>query len=169
MEQQSNTISDSSVITNSNELHMNNTILSYNFEQIIKNLFNGIKPINLSIEEFLELIDNESNNSIFWKSLTLASEKKLYLFSTEWNIPNNITQQNFSVKYFNNLVIDSDFNILMYGGPKIFDSNRDKCNLEQIKNHYSIENSDFNNIYEAYEGTSINVFYNNELNNWMYC
>jgi hypothetical protein len=169
MEQQSNTVSVTSVLTNNDELHKNNVTLSYNVEQIIENLFNGNKPVNLSVEQFLELIDNESNNSICWKILTLPSEKKIYLFSNEWNIPNNIAQQNFSVKYFNNLVIDSDLNILMYGGSKIFDSNRDKCNLDQIKKHYSIQNSNFNNIYEAYEGTSINVFYENELNKWMYC
>jgi hypothetical protein len=168
MEQQSNTTQVNPALPNE-QLEENNVTLSYNVEQIVESLFNGIKPLNLSIEQFLELIDNESNNSICWRILTLPSEKKLYLFSNEWNMPNNITQQNFSVKYFNNLVIDSEFNILMYGGPKIFDSNRDKCNLEQIKKYYSIHNSDFCNVYEAYEGTSINVFYENELNKWMYC
>jgi hypothetical protein len=153
MEQQSNTVSTCTI----------------NIDQLMINLLNGIKPDSLSFEQFLELIDNESNNSITWKNETLPSGKILFLFSTEWNLLNNIELQTFSARYFNNLVMDNEFNILMYGGSKIFDSNRDKYNLEKIKTYYNIvDNNEFTKIYEAHEGTSINVFYESESDKWFY-
>lgn len=173
MEQQSNNVQLTEQVTNLNDdtniLNQENYKLSFNVEEIVCNMFNGTKPSNLTFSQFLELIDNESENSICWRTEVLPSGKQLYLFSNEWNIPNNIEMQKFSSKYFNNLVMDDQFNILMYGGSKIFDSNRDKCNLEKIKSFYGIENNEFEKIYEAYEGTSINVFYEHETNKWFYC
>ena len=173
MEQQSNNVLESQqndkINGNLDDINNENYKLNFNVEEIVNNLFNGVKPTNLSFNQFLELIDNESDNSICWRIENLPSGRQLYLFSNEWNIPNNIEVQKFSSKYFNNLVIDNQFNVLMYGGPKIFDSNRDKYNLEKIKNFYGIENNEFEKIYEAYEGTSINVFFEQETNKWFYC
>lgn len=173
MEQQSNNVLESQqndkINGNLDDNNYENYKLNINVEEIVCNLLNGVKPTNLSFNQFLELIDNESDNSICWRTENLPSGRQLYLFSNEWNIPNNIEAQKFSSKYFNNLVIDNQFNVLMYGGPKIFDSNRDKCNLEKIKSFYEIGNDGFEKIYEAYEGTSINVFFEHETNKWFYC
>jgi len=133
------------------------------------NLFNGIKPTNISFEQFLELIDNESSNNICWKTEKLPSGKILFLFSNEWNLKNNIECQNFMTKYFNNIIIDNEFNILMFGGSKIFDSNRDNFDFDTIKQVYQIDDiAKLGKFYEAYEGTNINVFYEEETNKWFY-
>ena len=177
MEQQSNNRSMQELSNSTNEVNneLSNSInevnykLSFDINHIMNDLLNGIKPTSLSFEQFLELIDNESNNTICWKTEVLPSGKTLFLFSTEWNSVNSIESQTFSTKFFNNLVMDNQFNVLMYGGSKIFDSNRDKFNLDKIKSFYNIDhNSDFERIYEAYEGTGINVFYESDSDKWFY-
>jgi len=133
---------------------------THNLELIIKNLINGIKPVDITINQFLELVSMESEYSINWKSVNFG-DTMLYLFSNEWNLVNKLPvskteSQNYITKYFNNIIIDSEFNVIMYGGPKVYDSNRDKITLEIINQFLG---NDKSLIYKAYEGTSINAFY----------
>jgi hypothetical protein len=131
------------------------------FENIVINIFNNIKP-NIQIDEFLTLLTNKSKNTVSWKKKEF-DEKTLYMFFHEWNtkniLPNsNLLDQNYIVKYFNNLIMDSDFNIIMYNVPKIYDSVRDNISMDQIMTF--IENKlDQITVFEANEGTSINIFY----------
>ena len=121
---------------------MQNNNNKYNLETIIIGLINGYKietlAKELTFKKFLNLIILESDYSVYWKHLNFQ-DKNLYLFSNEWNIPNKLPHgyncvQNYITKYFNSLIIDSDFNIIMYGGPKVYDSNRDKISLNKISN-----------------------------------
>ncbi len=135
-----------------------NNASKYDLENIIKDIFNGIKP-SLNFSEFLELISVESEYSVCWRPFELDETTKLYLFFNEWNMRNKLEDpQNYITKYFNNLVLDSDYNIVMYGGPKVFDSNRDKITLSDIQKFIKEEDKEIN-IYKSYEGTSVNVFY----------
>jgi len=135
-----------------------------NFENIVINIFNNIKP-DIPFDDFLTLLTNISQNSVSWKKKEI-DDKIIYMFFHEWNVKNhlpisNTTDQNLIVKYFNNLIIDSDYNIIMYNGPKIYDSVRDNIKLDSILDF--IENRlDECVIYEANEGTSINIFYYND-------
>ena len=144
--------------------HPSNTNLKYDLEKIIIDIFNGIKP-SLNFDEFLELISTESDYSICWKPLLIDSNNSLYLFSNEWNMQNKLENpQYYITKYFNNLVLDSNYNVIMYTGPKVFDSNRDKISLADVQKFSLTTYSDIQpdeklNIYKSYEGTSVNVFY----------
>ena len=138
------------------------------FENIVVNIFNNIKP-DISIDEFLTLLTNRSKNTVSWKKKVI-NEKTLYMFFHEWNTKNilpetNLINQNYIVKYFNNLIIDSDFNIIMYNGPKIYDSLRDNITIEHIVKF--IDNKlDQITVFEANEGTSINIF--NYMDQWYF-
>ena len=127
---------------------------------LIVNIFNSTKP-DISFDVFLTIL-TKNTHAISWKKKEI-NNKTIYMFFHDWNIKNNlpesnIVEQNFITKYFNNLIIDTDFNIIMYNGPKIYDSVRDKFNIDIIKQF--IENKvDDCIIYEANEGTVINVFY----------
>ena len=131
------------------------------FENIVINIFNNVKP-DIIFSEFLTSLTNISQNTVSWKKKDF-NDKTIYMFYHEWNVKNNLPESNiisqhFIVKYFNNLIIDSDYNIIMYNGPKIYDSVRDNINLETALTF--IENKvDECKIYEANEGTTINIFY----------
>lgn len=127
----------------------------------LKNLFEGIKP-NIEFDQFLNNIYEQSNYNISWKYLDF-DDSRLYLITNEWfskNIFNN--HQDDISKYLNNTIIDSNYNIIMYGGPKVYDSNRDDIKLDNIREFINDEAK----IYEAYEGTTINVFYYKDK--WFY-
>lgn len=127
-------------------------------KKIVIDLFQGIKP-SMTFDDFLEMIDMESEYSVCHKPVSIG-DKTLYLFSNEWHIVNRFPEmskeQNYITKYLNSLIIDSNFNIIMYGGPKVFDSNRDTFNVQQVKNFIGNNNI---SITKAYEGTSINVYF----------
>lgn len=129
---------------------------------VLENLFQGIKP-NIEFNQFLNNIYEQSNYNINWKYLEI-DDNKLYLINHEWlcklHFDNN--NQDDITKYFNNTIIDSNYNIIMYGGPKVYDSNRDNINLENILKFINEDAI----IYEAYEGTTINIF--NYNNKWFY-
>jgi len=133
-------------------------------ENIVIDIFNNIKP-QISFDEFLTLITQKSKNTVSWKKKQI-NDKTIYLFYHEWNIINklpdsNNVEQNYIVKYFNNLILDDNYNIIMYNGPKIYDSSRDKINMESILTFID-GNIDECAIYEANEGTTINIFYYND-------
>ena len=134
---------------------------NYDFENIVINIFNNIKP-DIPFNEFLLLLTDKSQNTVSWKKKEV-NDKIIYMFFHEWNVKNilpnsNQIQQNYIVKYFNNLIIDSNYNIIMYNGPKIYDSVRDNINIDTVITF--IENRlDECKIFEANEGTTINVFY----------
>ena len=137
-------------------------------ENIVVNIFNKIKP-DISMDEFLTLLTNKSKNTVSWKKKDY-DEKTLYMFFHEWNTKNilpesNQISQNYIVKYFNNLIIDSDFNILMYNGPKIYDSIRDNTTIDQVIKFIG-DKLDQSIVYEANEGTSINIFYH--VDQWFF-
>ena len=133
-------------------------MVTIDFETIVINLFNNIKP-DISFDIFLSLL---SDKSISWKKKEI-NDTIIYMFFHEWNIKNllpisNTTNQNYITKYFNNLIIDSNYNIIMYNGPKIYDSVRDNIKLDTIV-EFIESKLDECTIYEANEGTSINIFY----------
>jgi hypothetical protein len=109
----------------------------------------------------------------------------------------NTVSQNFINKFFNSLVIEvstdsvdnkdytgsdtknenensnivkTDYKVVMYGGPKVYDSNRDKTSLEKIRQFIgetdAIDGSKVK-VYDAYEGTTINAFYYG--GDWNFC
>lgn len=126
------------------------------------NLLKGIKP-DMEFDKFLNNIYEKSNYNINWKHIVI-DDTKLYLITYEWfskNIFDNFIQDDIT-KYFNNTIIDSNYNIIMYGGAKVYDSIRDDINLENIKDFINEEAT----IYEAYEGTTINIF--NYKDKWYY-
>jgi hypothetical protein len=127
---------------------------------IIIDIFTGKKP-DITFDIFLTKI-SKYTNTLSWKEKQI-NDKHLYLFFHDWNAKNNIPESNnnsqhFITKYFNNLIIDTDFNIIMYNGPKIYDSIRDKFNLTDII-QLTENKIDECIINEATEGTNINVFY----------
>jgi hypothetical protein len=131
------------------------------FENIVINIFKNIKP-EIAFDVFLESLTKISHNSVSWKKKEI-NEKIIYLFFHEWNAKNHLPESNtidqhFIVKYFNNLIIDSNYNIIMYNGPKIYDSVRDNIKLDSVLEFIGNE-LDKCVVYEANEGTSINVFY----------
>ena len=128
----------------------------------ISNIFLRIKP-DISFDDFLNNIYEQSNYNINWKILEI-NDNKLYLFTNEWYNINefNNNEQNHITKYLNNTIIDNNFNVIMYGGPKIYDSNRDNIQLDNIKEFITEDAI----IYEAYEGTTINIFY--YIDKWYY-
>jgi hypothetical protein len=134
------------------------------FNTIVNNLFiNGIKP-SINIDEFLNHISEASNYCITWRTNTNSDGTILYMFSLDWNIKNPLPKhiddnQNFIPKFFNNLVIDENYNIVMYSGPKVYDSNRDKLDIHNVSNLINFEEC---KLYNAYEGTSINVYFWND-------
>jgi hypothetical protein len=164
MEQQSSTSMTTTSATTS-------ATIRRDFEHIVQNLFNGTKPDpTYTIEDFLEQLSMESEYSVCWKTLQVG-EQMLYLFSNEWNLKNmlpatNDTPQSIITKYFNSLIMDSSFNIIMYGGPKVYDSNRDLTTIDKVMSFvasgldqaYVSADIDQMTVFEAFEGTSINVF-----------
>jgi hypothetical protein len=125
---------------------------------IIIDIFTGKKP-DITFDIFLTKI-SKYTNTLSWKEKQI-NDKHLYLFFHDWNAKNNIPESNnnsqhFITKYFNNLIIDTDFNIIMYNGPKIYDSIRDKFNLTDII-QLTENKIDECIINEATEGTNINV------------
>lgn len=135
---------------------------------IIDNLLNSKKLDNYfdSFISFLNFIKNNSNNNILWKKETI-NDSSIYLFYIHWNYKSILSNnQDIISKYFNSIVVDDKYNLLMYSGPKIFDSIRDNMNIDIIKNNINID--DFI-CYESHEGTIINIFYNYLNNKWYYC
>lgn len=153
------------------------------------------KENSLTFRQFLTFISEESFYSVTWKTMDI-NNKKLFLFTTDWKFINKLPEsknpmgeQHFINKYFNSLVIevslnseisdsknfdleksDIEYKIIMYGGPKIYDSNRDNITLSQIEEfvgNKELKNDLKTNIYEAYEGTTINAFYYE--NKWFFC
>jgi hypothetical protein len=134
---------------------------------------------NLSFWDFIQILSEESEYSVSWRVKNFG-DKYLYLFTTDWQIRNilpdsNESEQHFINKYFNNLVIevistnnhsDSEYKVVMFSGSKVYDSNRDKTSLETIKTFIGDYNESELVIYDAIEGTSVNVFYNN--NQWFF-
>ena len=153
------------------------------------------KENKLSFEDFLTVLSEVSEHSVSWREYPIG-DKLLYLFSTEWQIQNplpesNTDSQNFINKFFNSLVIEvstdsvdnkaatgydtknenpnivkTDYKVVMYGGPKVYDSNRDKTSLEKIRQFIGKEDivdGSKVKIYDAYEGTTINVFNHNSV------
>lgn len=125
--------------------------------QIINKIFLNEK-IDISFDYFLDLLKNQSNNSISWKN-----HDNLYLFYNNWNfkikLDNNV--QDIITKYLNCTIIDNNFKLIMYSGPKIIDSLRD--------NTFELNKYIFNSAskyYESFEGTIINIF--NYNNKWFY-
>ena len=139
-----------------------------NLQVIITNLlFHDIKPNDLSFDQFLDLV-NKTDSTIVWKDKKLELDKneiKLYMFYINWNLIYPINSESIVTKYFNNLILDDQFNVLMYGGSKVHDSKRDKFRLDDIKKLISDNNYD---SYKAYEGTSINVYYLHHDDKWYF-
>ena len=90
MEQQSNTVQNSMQDSMQDSTHLSNII-----HQLFNRTFDN--RYNLSFEQFLELIDNETENSVCWKYYKFeenndnmnddndSNSRKIYLFSNEWN------------------------------------------------------------------------------------
>jgi hypothetical protein len=115
------------------------------------------------IQDLLKNSDELKINHIYSRD-----NNKLTLYFHSWNKPNlppTEGNQFYLHKYFNNLIIDEDKNIVMYGGPKIYDSNRDKFNQEMLRTLIG-DNLSECKFYQASEGTIINVFYYD--NKWYY-
>lgn len=131
---------------------------NHNLSSIIENMLLGNKP-NITFQDFIELVNFESEYSVCWKPINVG-EKVIFMFSTEWHITNELPKQNekqnYITKYFNSLIFDAEFNVLMYAGPKVYDSNRDNINIQKVKEFIGDKPV---NIYEAYEGTTINVYH----------
>ena len=139
--------------------------MALNLEHIVINLFKQIKP-EIEFKLFLEQLSEQSNKTVSWKIKNI-NDINVYMFFHEWNVNNvlpvnNTSEQNYITKYFNNLIMDESFNIIMYNGPKIYDSIRDDIDLEKITEFISIDNLNKCKIYEANEGTTINIFYYND-------
>ena len=153
---------------------MSNTKAHFNNQYIKDHLFHtydndSMNKLFDTFNEFLDLISTVSNNTVSWRKYSDPSDHSkpdLYLFSTEWSIQNRLNDESIAKTYFNNTIIDSNFKLLMYGGPKVYDSNRDDLNLEDLINRVGLNHE--TKYYESYEGTSINVFYSEEYGRWFY-
>lgn len=140
-----------------------------NLQVIITNLlFHDIKPNGLSFDEFLNLVSS-TDSTIAWKEMKLElnpeNEIKLCMFYINWNLIYPINSESIVTKYFNSLILDNKFNVLMYGGPKVHDSKRDKFLLNDIK---KLIGDNSYNSYKAYEGTTINVYYSHHNDKWYF-
>ena len=124
---------------------------------IIYKIINN-QPIDVLFDHFLELIKNESNNSVSWKI-----DNNIYMFFNNWNYKIKFldNKQDIITRYLNNMIIDNNFNLIMYGGPKIIDSIRD--NTKFLNKFIFDEEAKY---YESYEGTIINMYYYSEK--WYY-
>jgi hypothetical protein len=129
-------------------------------EDLLYKLLGGDKEIikQYTFNEFLEYIDINSDKSVCWKYLELDNDKKLYLFTNEWYL--KMKNTDYITKYLDSLIIDTDFNVYMFGGHKVYDSNRDNISLDDVK--------PYQKMYKAYEGTTINVWFNTLSDKWMY-
>lgn len=131
--------------------------MTSNIEEMCNNLFmNNIKPI-IPFLTFLQQIVNASEFSLNYKNIN----KSVYMFNVEWQVPMKFPSstdksQFFINKYFNNLIIDDQYNIIMYGGPKVYDSIRDSFDIKDIK---QLAGESIIDYYKAFEGTTINVYY----------
>jgi hypothetical protein len=178
--------------------------------------FNSAKN-DLSFEDFREIVLEESNHSVSWKKTDLGDKDLYLFstdWQIENKLPtSNDVGQDFINKYFNSLVIEvkksdssdpnssdpnssdpnsskvvnSEYRVLMYGGPKVYDSNRDKTSLDKVKEFIADSiaaivsttdtdiitdtvtdaNTDTLKVYDAFEGTSINAFYCG--GEWRFC
>jgi hypothetical protein len=111
----------------------------------------------LSFNDFRNLLLKESGHSISFREKVIEYndyKSCLYLFSTVWQrksiLPkSNEFEQNYLYKYFNSLIIEVKYNknsdedfaykVIMYGGPKVYDSNRDDFSLEKVEQNLGID------------------------------
>jgi hypothetical protein len=152
-------------IINTNNTHNESKFNKSKLDSIMKDIFNG-QNINMTFENFIDFVENETDNSLCIRQQYINENDKLYLFSNDWNVPNKIGINSPLTKYFNNLVMDNHFKIYMYGGSKVYDSNRDNFNLDDLNKIIPFNTPD-TKIYNAYDGPSISVFYS-ELNDKWY-
>lgn len=137
---------------------------SIQFEIICNNLFlNNIKP-QIPFNDFVQILIKESGFTINYKII----EETIYMFSIDWQIPlvlpTDIIEQSYITKYFNNLIMSSNYEIIMYGGSKIYDSIRDNFEFDDVIKHYQMCVNKNNNeypisFYQSFEGTTINVYH----------
>jgi len=163
---QDNSVSEHDVMSVHDHEH------EFNLNGIVLNLMRG-ETVRVAFGDFCTALVEESGHNISWKTLNLG-DKYLHLFSLDWQADNKLPtlkddryEQNYINKYLNNLVIEqvicdpsdelseSLIKVVMYGGPKVFDSNRDRFGLEQINR---LTGSESVKIFKAYEGTTINTF-----------
>lgn len=134
----------------------------------IQKIINNLRDQNENITDFVQRITKKNN----YVSYRTNANEELYMLSCEWYCPNKLDDPIDSIpNIFNNLVLDSDFNVKMYGGPRVFDSNRDKFTYDDSVSYINNKVSNTNETnetnetfktYEAYEGTTVNVFNHND-------
>jgi len=131
--------------------------MDISIKDIIDKIFNKIK-IDIEFDDFLKLLKEKSNNTILHK----IKDNK-YLFYNNWNYKIKIIdkEQDYITKFFNNIIINTNYNIIMYGGQKIIDSLRD--NVSDVNSFIFSSDAKY---YESHEGTIINVYY--EDDKWNY-
>jgi len=141
----------------------------HNFlSQIIQESLNSTSDNEFKMNHIYNRINNSDTN---FNNSDTNFNNKLTLYFHSWHQPNlppfaEGGGQFYLHKYFNNLIVDEDKNIVMYGGPKIYDSNRDNFNQEMLTTLIGNDNLSECKFYQANEGTIINVF--NHENKWYY-